>query len=111
MRMLPAQFTDVATQLAGGQSPWLILLQQGAGEGLLRRDDPHVQGLAGAITLPMVGATSLAVATGRWRMRYQGNSTLSDFNKNAGPFRQSGGTDGRSYAGPVQIRAGGRADV
>lgn len=28
MRMLPAQFTDVA-QLAGGQSPWLILLQQG----------------------------------------------------------------------------------
>jgi phage-related minor tail protein len=27
--MLPAQFTDVATQLAGGQSPWLILLQQG----------------------------------------------------------------------------------
>ena len=27
MRMLPAQFTDVATQLAGGQSPWLILLQ------------------------------------------------------------------------------------
>ncbi|GHK34691.1 hypothetical protein ECZU06_18160 [Escherichia coli] len=44
MRMLPAQFTDVATQLAGGQSPWLILLQQGAGEGLLRRDDPHVPG-------------------------------------------------------------------
>lgn len=35
-----------------------------SGEGLLRRDDPHVQGLAGAITLPMVGATSLAVATG-----------------------------------------------
>ncbi|EOM5154384.1 phage tail length tape measure family protein, partial [Shigella sonnei] len=29
MRMLPAQFTDVATQLAGGQNPWLILLQQG----------------------------------------------------------------------------------
>lgn len=26
MRMLPAQFTDIATQLAGGQSPWLILL-------------------------------------------------------------------------------------
>ncbi|BDH46386.1 phage tail tape measure protein [Salmonella enterica subsp. enterica serovar Choleraesuis] len=29
MRMLPAQFTDIATQLAGGQSPWLIMLQQG----------------------------------------------------------------------------------
>lgn len=29
MRMLPAQFTDIATQLAGGQNPFLILLQQG----------------------------------------------------------------------------------
>ncbi|EHW72561.1 phage tail tape measure, lambda family domain protein [Escherichia coli DEC10C] len=45
MRTLPAQFTDIATQLAGGQNPWLILLQQGGqGEGLLRRDDPHAQG-------------------------------------------------------------------
>ncbi|HHX8074247.1 TPA: phage tail tape measure protein, partial [Escherichia coli] len=39
-------------------------------------------GLAGAITLPMVGVTSLAVATGAlvyaW---YQGDSTLSAFNK------------------------------
>ncbi|MEC5915270.1 phage tail tape measure protein [Enterobacter hormaechei] len=29
LRTLPAQFTDNATQLAGGQSPFLILLQQG----------------------------------------------------------------------------------
>ena len=29
MRQLPAQFTDIATQLAGGQSPFLVLLQQG----------------------------------------------------------------------------------
>lgn len=29
MRTLPAQFTDIATQLAGGQNPLLILLQQG----------------------------------------------------------------------------------
>ncbi|HDQ0703521.1 TPA: phage tail tape measure protein, partial [Escherichia coli] len=29
MRTLPAQFMDIATQLAGGQNPWLILLQQG----------------------------------------------------------------------------------
>lgn len=29
MRALPAQFTDVATQLAGGQNPLLVLLQQG----------------------------------------------------------------------------------
>lgn len=29
LRTLPAQFTDIATQLAGGQSPFMILLQQG----------------------------------------------------------------------------------
>jgi L-lactate utilization protein LutC len=29
MRQLPAQLTDIATQLAGGQNPLLILLQQG----------------------------------------------------------------------------------
>ncbi|HHU8802470.1 TPA: phage tail tape measure protein, partial [Escherichia coli] len=76
-------FTDVATQLAGGQSPWLILLQQGGQVkdsfgGMI----PMFRGLAGAITLPMVGATSLAVATGALAYAwYQGNSTLSDFNK------------------------------
>ncbi|SPW40151.1 tail component of prophage CP-933X [Escherichia coli] len=113
MRMLPAQFTDVATQLAGGQSPWLILLQQGGQVkdsfgGMI----PMFRGLAGAITLPMVGATSLAVATGALAYAwYQGNSNPVRFQQNAGPFRQSGRADGRSYAGPVQSRAGGRADV
>lgn len=29
LRMVPAQFTDIATQLAGGQNPFLIMLQQG----------------------------------------------------------------------------------
>lgn len=29
MRQLPAQFTDIATQLAGGANPLLVLLQQG----------------------------------------------------------------------------------
>ncbi len=37
---------------------------------------PMFRGLAGAITLPMVGATSLAVATGALAYAwYQGNST------------------------------------
>jgi TRAP transporter TAXI family solute receptor len=31
-RQLPAQFTDIATSLAGGQNPFLVLLQQGRGE-------------------------------------------------------------------------------
>ena len=29
MRMMPAQMTDVVTQLAGGQNPLLIAIQQG----------------------------------------------------------------------------------
>ena len=83
MRTLPAQFTDIATQLAGGQNPWLILLQQGGQVkdsfgGMI----PMFRGLAGAISLPMVGVTSLAVATGALAYAwYQGDSTLSEFNK------------------------------
>ncbi|EJI5964398.1 phage tail tape measure protein, partial [Escherichia coli] len=60
-----------------------ILLQQGgqvkdAFGGMI----PMFRGLAGAITLPMVGVTSLAVATGALAYAwYQGDSTLSAFNK------------------------------
>ncbi|EFJ8284926.1 phage tail tape measure protein, partial [Escherichia coli] len=66
-----------------GQNPWLILLQQGGQVkdsfgGMI----PMLRGLAGAITLPMVGVTSLAVATGALAYAwYQGDSTLSAFNK------------------------------
>ncbi|HFF8547191.1 TPA: phage tail tape measure protein [Kluyvera cryocrescens] len=83
MRMLPAQFTDIATQLAGGQSPWLILLQQGGQVkdsfgGII----PTFRALLGSISPVMVGVGALATATGAmvyaW---YQGSSTLSDFNK------------------------------
>ncbi|HCT3338882.1 TPA: phage tail tape measure protein [Escherichia coli] len=83
MRTLPAQFTDIATQLAGGQSPWLILLQQGGQikdsfGGML----PMFRSLASAVTLPMVGITSLVAATGALAYAwYQGDSTLSAFNK------------------------------
>ncbi|HAV8293909.1 TPA: phage tail tape measure protein [Escherichia coli] len=83
MRTLPAQFTDIATQLAGGQSPWLILLQQGGQikdsfGGLV----PMFRSLAGAVTLPVVGITSLVTATVALAyVWYQGDSVLSEFNK------------------------------
>ncbi|EPA8393689.1 phage tail tape measure protein [Escherichia coli] len=83
MRMLPMQFTDVATQLAGGQNPWLILLQQGGQikdsfGGMI----PMFRGLAGAVSLPAVGIGALAAATGALAYAwYQGDSTLSAFNK------------------------------
>jgi len=83
MRMLPAQFTDIATQLAGGQSPWLILLQQGGQVkdsfgGVI----PTFRALLGSISPVMLGIGALSSATGAllytW---YAGSSTLSDFNK------------------------------
>ncbi|MBJ9137940.1 phage tail tape measure protein [Citrobacter farmeri] len=83
MRMLPAQFTDIATQLAGGQSPWLIMLQQGGQVkdsfgGII----PTFRVLTGAISPLMVGVGALSVATGAlFYSWYQGSSTLSDFNK------------------------------
>ncbi|EPS4524594.1 phage tail tape measure protein [Citrobacter koseri] len=83
MRMLPAQFTDVATQLAGGQSPWLILLQQGGQVkdsfgGII----PTFRALLGSVSPLMVGVGALSAATGAlFYAWYQGSSTLSDFNK------------------------------
>lgn len=83
MRMLPAQFTDVATQLAGGQNPWLILLQQGGQVkdsfgGIM----PTFRALMGTISPMMIGIGALSVATGAlFYAWYQGSSTLSDFNK------------------------------
>ena len=62
MRTLPAQMTDIATQLAGGQNPLLILLQQG---GQIKDSfggaGNAVRALAGAIT-PVGAATALAAA-------------------------------------------------
>ncbi|HFN0551469.1 TPA: phage tail length tape measure family protein [Klebsiella pneumoniae] len=83
MRMLPAQLADVATQLAGGQSPWLILLQQGGQVkdsfgGLI----PTFRGLLGAVSPLAVGVAALTAAgAGIGYIFYQGTSTLSDFSK------------------------------
>ncbi|GHL07534.1 hypothetical protein ECZU22_14330 [Escherichia coli] len=81
MRMLPAQFTDVATQLAGGQSPWLILLQQGQVKDSFGGMIPMFRGLPVRSPCRWWGPPRWRWRPVRWRMRYQGNSTLSDFNK------------------------------
>lgn len=68
LRGLPAQLTDVATQLAGGQNPLLILLQQG---GQIKDQfggiGPAIRGIgaAAAAVNPLTAAlVALAVATG-----------------------------------------------
>lgn len=63
MRQLPAQFTDIATQLAGGQNPLLILLQQG---GQIKDSFGGVRaavaGVASAINPAVLGLGAAAVA-------------------------------------------------
>lgn len=52
MRLVPAQLTDIATQLAGGQSPFLIMLQQG---GQLRDMFGSVTGALAAVARTISG--------------------------------------------------------
>lgn len=65
MRMVPAQMTDIATQLAGGQSPFLILLQQG---GQMKDSfggiGPMFRALGSLITPTAVALAAAAVAAG-----------------------------------------------
>ena len=64
MRTLPAQFTDIATQLAGGQAPFLILLQQGGQikdqfgsvQGALSGVGEYIRSMAG-----MINPTTIAL--------------------------------------------------
>ncbi len=83
MRMLPAQFTDVATQLAGGQNPWLILLQQGGQvKDMFGGIRPMLVGLASSISPVMLGVGALTAGTAALMYSYyQGSTTLSEFNK------------------------------
>lgn len=83
MRTLPAQFTDIATQLAGGQSPWLILLQQGGqikdSFGGLR---PTFSALLGAINPTMLGIVGLTAVAGTLAYAFiKGQGVTSEFNK------------------------------
>ena len=72
MRTLPAQFTDIATQLAGGQSPFLILLQQGGQikdqfggvQGALTGVGEYIRSMAGIINPTTVALAGLVGTVG-----------------------------------------------
>ncbi|HAU8265784.1 TPA: phage tail tape measure protein [Kluyvera intermedia] len=90
MRSLPAQFTDIATQLAGGQSPFLILLQQGgqikdqfgSTRGALIGVSSYLRTMAGMINPVTLGVGTLAVGVGaliyNW---YQARQQSEAFNQ------------------------------
>lgn len=90
LRTLPAQFTDIATQLAGGQSPFLILLQQGGQikdqfgsvKGAVSGVGSYLRTLAGALTPATLGIGALAVGAGALATAwYQGAQEAAEFNK------------------------------
>lgn len=65
MRTLPAQFTDIATQLQGGASPFTVLLQQG---GQIKDQfggiRPALQGVLSLLTPTAVGFGAVALGAG-----------------------------------------------
>ena len=90
MRTLPAQFTDIATQLAGGQNPWLILLQQGGQikdqfggvKGALTGVGDYLRTLIGFINPVTVGIGGLVVGLGAIAVAwYKGSQEAGEFNK------------------------------
>jgi lambda family phage tail tape measure protein len=82
MRMVPAQMTDIVTQLAGGQSPLLILTQQGGQlkdmfGGIVpavRAVGTYVAGLVNPFTLTAAAAAALGYAF------YAGTKEAKEFN-------------------------------
>ncbi len=90
LRTLPAQFTDIATQLAGGQSPFLILLQQGGQikdqfggvKGALTGVGDYLRTLIGFINPVTVGIGGLVVGLGAIAVAwYKGSQEAGEFNK------------------------------
>ncbi|MDU9398026.1 phage tail tape measure protein [Pseudomonas sp. zfem003] len=83
LRQLPAQFTDIVTSLQGGQSPLIVLLQQGGqikdsfgGVGpALRETAKYAAGLINPFTLAAAAVGVLGVAL------YQGSQESVAFNK------------------------------
>ena len=83
LRQTPSQFTDIVTQLAGGQSPFLILIQQG---GQLRDMfggfGNMFRGLASFITPASVAIGAVAASVGTLAYAYaQGRKEQEEFNK------------------------------
>ncbi|WP_312838459.1 phage tail tape measure protein [Pantoea piersonii] len=83
MRMIPAQMTDIAVSLAGGQSPFMVLLQQGGqlkdmfgGIGpATKAVGTYIAGLVNPFTIAAGAVGLLGMAY------YQGSEEQDEFNK------------------------------
>ena len=83
MRMLPAQLTDVVTQLQGGASPLTVLIQQGGQvKDMFGGFGPMFTALASAISPVMVAAGAVAAGVGAVALAlYQGHAQSETFNR------------------------------
>lgn len=83
MRTLPAQFTDIATSLAGGQSPFLVLIQQG---GQIRDQfgsvGAAIRGIGSLISPATLAFGALAAGVGALSMAFiRGEQESTNFNR------------------------------
>lgn len=83
MRMLPAQFTDIGVSLAGGQSPFLVLLQQGGQiRDMFGGFGAAFRGIASFITPMTVGIGAAAAAVGGLATAFaRGEAESVNFNR------------------------------
>lgn len=83
MRMVPAQITDIVTQLQGGQNPLTIMIQQGGQmRDMFGGFGNMFQSLRGMITPVGVAVTGLAAAVGTLAYAYyQGSEESKNFAK------------------------------
>lgn len=98
MQMLPAQMTDIVTQLAGGQNPFLILIQQG---GQIKDSFGGIKGtfyaLSSAINPIYLGVAAFAGAVGYLGYEiYQSHQQTETFNQS---ISKTGNISGQTAAG------------
>lgn len=128
MRMIPMQMTDIVTQLAGGQNPFLILTQQGGQlkdsfGGIipaLRGVGSYLVGLVNPLTVAAAGVGSLAIAyelgfreAGRFTQSliltgYQAGITADQLASMARAISASGGTVGAAASALNQVASTGK---
>jgi len=79
MRMVPAQLSDITTQLMGGQNPLLIMVEQGGQmRDMFGGFGPMFRGLASMITPAIVGFGAMAAAIGAMIFGYERGAAESE---------------------------------
>ncbi|MDF3837155.1 phage tail tape measure protein [Cupriavidus basilensis] len=83
MRMVPAQMTDIVTQLAGGQNALLILTQQGGQlKDMFGGVGPAIRGLGSYVAGLVTPLTAAAAAASVFGLAiYKGSQEAVEFNK------------------------------